>query len=350
MSINNNTLINSQNIRFSNTKTCLEIGKNNELKENTYYFTQKLKSATNKLWQYFGYNSITENNLEVSLKHTLYHLEQILNNKDLSLTNEQLSKTILEVENILNNEHFKPFLNSNRGVNAKTYLENIQFKLEEISLKNIYKRIDITPADQKLLEIHLEIKDIKPKGEMAKLLLESIQFKLEKNPHNKAMHAFITKEPTKIGYELWENITKFKLNLDNYPTLKKNFTEIKQRVNKLNEENAEMLHKSTELMKDFKSNDDLVKENLKKQDDNIQSRVSKRIVDNFIKKHENFTRVVFNRTNSNSSILIEKQKSHDHSTEKTIKKELKKNSFKLNSNDNSFITELTEQKLDFSEY
>lgn len=48
MSINNNTLINSQNIRFSNTKTCLEIGKNNELKENTYYFTQKLKSATNK--------------------------------------------------------------------------------------------------------------------------------------------------------------------------------------------------------------------------------------------------------------------------------------------------------------
>ncbi len=377
MPINNNSLINSRNIRFSNTKTCLEIDKNNELKEDTYYFTQKLKSATNKFWQYFGYNSITENNLETILKHTFSQLEQITNKNQL-LTNEQLSETTVEIENILKDEHFKHFLNSNRGVNAQKYLENIQSKLEEIHLQDICNRINVLLTDQKLLEINLEIQNIKPKGKTAKILLDNIHLKLGKMPNNKAIKEFIIKESTTIQYNLL-NITKLNLNLDNYPLLKEKFENIKQRTNEINEANNKMLYKSIELIESYyKVNDNLIENIINEQEKKIKSRVFKRKADKpksetfhksieLMKNNDNLIEdkikelmnkfLIISKSNSTHAKSIEKQKSYNSLLEQTLKKEFCKKTLKgfpeiysphLNSSDQSFNSDKPiERKLSF---
>ncbi len=179
--------------------------------------------------------STFENDLEFRLYCIKNKLKELAR-KEKSLSDQQLFEIQLELKNILNDNSFNTFLNSKQGETASCYLENILFKLKEITNNNIIEN-------------------------------------------------FILKEIYQIPHEQCNKIAKLQLVLDNHLSFKLKFEEIEKKAQNFNELTLQNTKKlSEELNNSFekiRENEELISKNLNKQEKDILLRsTEKRLAKN----------------------------------------------------------------------
>lgn len=159
-------VINHDINKFSNQKIRLKL-ENNALKKNKNLFPVKVYSFFSRIAQFiFGCKSISQHNLECSLKYA----NSLLSEKNTNLATNDISDADLEIKNIENT--FKGYLNTNKGKNDKKRLEDLKYKLS-----NLDNKLGINKEDQ----LKLNLENVNNKFNVDMLVKEELSDEKETN-------------------------------------------------------------------------------------------------------------------------------------------------------------------------